>query len=50
VGDLVEEDSDSGGSSDGRRGVETGRHGQTIGNIVSKVGAAFVSKFLVKRI
>lgn len=50
VGDLVEEDSDSGGSSDGRRGVETGRHGQTIGDVVSKVGAVFVSKFLAKQI
>jgi hypothetical protein len=49
VGDLVEEDSDSGGSSDGRRGVETGRHGQTIGNVVSKVGAVFVSKFSAKQ-
>ena len=50
VGDLVEEDSDSGGSSDGRRGVETGRHGQTIGDVVSKVGAVFVSKSLAKQI
>lgn len=49
VGNLVEEDSNSGGSSDGRRGVETGRHGQTIGNVVSKVGAVFVSKFLAKQ-
>lgn len=43
VGDLVEEDCNSGGSSDCRGGIETGRHGQTVGNIVSEVGAVHVS-------
>jgi hypothetical protein len=43
VGDLVEEDGDGGGSSNSRRGVETGRHGQTISDVVSKVSAVYVS-------
>jgi hypothetical protein len=43
VGNLVEEDCYGSGSSDGRRGIETGRHGQAVGDVVCKVGTVSVS-------
>lgn len=44
VGDFVEEDGDGGGGANGWRRIETGRHGEAVGDVVRKVGAAeFVS-------
>lgn len=43
VRDLVEEDCYSSGSPNGRRGIETGRHSQAIGDVVCKVGTVSVS-------
>lgn len=40
VGDFVEKDCDSGGGADGGRGVETGRHGEAICDVVCEVGTA----------
>lgn len=43
VGDFVEEDGDCGGSSNSRRSVEAGRHGQAVSNVVGEVGTVYVS-------
>ncbi len=43
VRDLVEEDGHGGGGADGGGCVERGRHGEAVGDVVRKVGAANVS-------
>ncbi|KAI6759721.1 hypothetical protein HG530_010401 [Fusarium avenaceum] len=50
VGDFVEEDGDCGGSSNSRRSVEAGRHGQAVSNVVGEVGTVYVATHLNARV